>query len=640
MEELWSDELPVLQSNMDTAARYDRFFQLKIDPYSRARLRAPEESEISGKIERYVIDAQHWSRRLLAPDEDWKLLDKLYHHLVVESRSEQVTRVIFHRFHPKPRNEVLHEDDSIMDEDIAEPDVSAIRERFKGRCAPRFGQVFDEETGVERAKAIGVNGTVEVIAKYREELLLVAPPGGGTLGSRAIFGNGDVTALRRSIGPRVTSPHSNHSSERREYDSSEPMAYARGWVEAMGKDNWIDHVDNYREERHGEQTHREEENFEDARSYFSIRSDSSLDESRRSASPPRNREYPIRQRTPPPFRARKPMMGELEIRRANWLNAFTRWGAAATYSSCLWQVPFSIHWNPDVLEYGYLIISEAAEFRLRYQVLTCQSIRFPRHVLEVGMEHGIPFAIAYKRPDTDIFRLDIDDHSRRVTKAQVDIRAKGPRLNPSPSVTAVYEQFCGNLGQIKGLPQAHSLIAKGGGASWIMRAFTGMDLVRSLMQGPSIQVTVHHAGANDSADEDCIDVSWDEVSHGTYEAVFGYIPGATLELDTYLFPTDEMLEEYSDHYYREWNPFCDSTFKRIKKELDDNRGKCRTRKEWKHYFQSSNRGKMKPQKKVDRTFVENGIERMKGALIYRSWNKRRIRDIATDIPAEFRQDFE
>ncbi|KAJ7665838.1 hypothetical protein DFH06DRAFT_1322998 [Mycena polygramma] len=318
---------------------------------------------------------------------------------------------------------------------------------------------------------------------------------------------------------------------------------------------------------------------------------------RRSASPDRRgrQSYPIRSATPPVFEAqgRRGTRTEVEDRRAYWLNTFKDWGSKGTFEASLWRVQLGNSWNQNVLERGYLVISESAEFRLHYQALTNPAIRFPRHLLEVAMEHGIQFTIGYKRTDCDTFRPSSFDEepSRTVTKAMVDLQAQGPRLEASPSTKVVYREYRSNLGKIVDTPQARALVFCGGAASWIVRAFAGLGLVRWAMSGPSVQVSVHHSGANDSADEDCIDVTWDDVSDGDYEAVFGYIKGATPELDQYLFPTDAMVEEFSDHYFCEWKPFCDRTFVRIKGELDEGRGRARTRAEWKHYFQSSNRGK-------------------------------------------------
>ncbi|KAJ7840421.1 hypothetical protein B0H13DRAFT_1532013, partial [Mycena leptocephala] len=300
-----------------------------------------------------------------------------------------------------------------------------------------------------------------------------------------------------------------------------------------------------------------------------------------------------------------------------------------TYEASLWRKPLDFNWNQDVLEYGYLIIDEASEFRLRYQAIANPAIRFPRHLLEVGMERGIQFTIGYKKADLDRWRptRDVEEVSRTVTKAMVDLRAKGPRLESSPLISTIYREFRSNLGKIGDSPNMRCLILRGGPPSWILRAFVGIGLVRRAMSGPSVQVTVYHCGANDSGDDYSLDLFWDDVSDGDYEALHGYIRGPTPELDTYLFPTAEMLEEFSDHYHGEWNPFCEKTFRHLKMELDNGRGKARTKTEWRKYFQSSNRGTYKPSLVVNREFITEGIARMRGALQYSSWNKKRIRDL-------------
>ncbi|KAJ7900484.1 hypothetical protein B0H13DRAFT_1883463 [Mycena leptocephala] len=373
-----------------------------------------------------------------------------------------------------------------MDEELPEPDPHAICKHFKGRCTPSYGQCFDPETGVERHRPI-TKDIPSKLCHVRASDAVDPPPGllGGRLISSGCITRSeerryDATAYGREVGTR--------------YDSSEPMAYAASWVEAMTRDDWMDQVD------------------------------------RRCLSGGE-------------------AMAELEDRQA------------------------------DVLQHGYLIIGEAAEFHLRFQVVTNAAIHFPRHVLEVAMEHGIQFSIGFKAPDCACFRPKNDDYedlSWFVTKAIVDLRVKGPRPEESPSLPIIYPQYCGNMGKMARSPQARALITRGGGASWLMRAFVGIGLC--IERELKIRLTPTAL----------MYISWDDVSEGDYEAVFGYIQGGTLEQDKYLFPTYEIVEEFSDHYYREWNPFCDRTFRHIKDELDDGRGKARTRSEWKHYFQSSN----------------------------------------------------
>ncbi|KAJ7432604.1 hypothetical protein B0H11DRAFT_2260320 [Mycena galericulata] len=650
IKDLWVDNLPELWAADSRANRYDRFFQLKIDPYSRPRNPVPRSSETSGEIEMWIINFQHWGRRRLGPDERWETFEKLYHHIVVEDKSERVTRVIFHRFHAKPRMPVMDRDDVIMDEVILEQDLSEVRERFKGRCAPREGQIFDPETGVEREKALTKEDPIEAVAKLRHRLMIVKPP--AQLGSLLGFGSYehmrpqeyDATSIGRSVGPRVSSPDSNHSSERREYDSGEPMAHQVGWAQAMAGEDWSNSVGDYVQKRNDRrysveirQPRPPSPDYEDARSHIISSESSGSSAHSRSVSPEERTRtlFPIRLMSPAPFQS-KETLSELMHRRARWLNGFADWGRSATFESCLWRVPFEFTWNTDLLKYGYLIINEAAEFRLRFAAMTTPSVRFPRHLLELALERGIGFAIGIKNVDKDLFRPRFAEGTQ-ASKAMVDLRNKGPRLNPSPSMATVYRQYCGNVGKLGNLPHIQCLIGRGGAASWILRAYIGLEPVRRFMQGPSVQVTVHHGGANDSGDENCREVSWDDLSDGDYEALFGHIAGTAPEHDTYLYPTDEMMEEFSDHYYREWNPFCDKTFAHIKKELDDGRGKCRTKKEWQHYFQSSNRGTRAPKKVVDRAFIEEGWSRLERAFDEPRWNKGRICDL--EVNAAFRPDF-
>ncbi|KAJ7892916.1 hypothetical protein B0H14DRAFT_2335014 [Mycena olivaceomarginata] len=332
-------------------------------------------------------------------------------------------------------------------------------------------------------------------------------------------------------------------------------------------------------------------------------------------------------------------MPGLAARHAGWLNDFVNWGRPATYKSSLWRIPPEFQWNLKVLKLGYLIVDEVAEFRMRFMVIANPGIQFPWHLLESAMEHGISFTIAFTNTDADRFHLQEDDPaSCSVTKALVDLNIWGPRLNPSPSMVDVVQQYRSNIGVVGLRSQSGCIIARGGGASWILRAYLGIGHIASFMEGPSSQVSVHRCGARDSGDTDSLGLLWEAISEGDYLTFFGYITGQSQEEDTYLYPTDQILEEYSDHYYGEWNTFCDITFARLKKELESIRAKRqrRTKGEWKQYFQSSNRGKFAPQRKVTRFFIEEGRDRLEH-MFGGSWNKRKIYEIW--LPKSFRSDF-
>ncbi|KAJ7145040.1 hypothetical protein C8R46DRAFT_1232423 [Mycena filopes] len=236
---LWGDEIPGLKSDFGKCMKYDSFLQEIPDRKDHPCEGAPRWTEQSGRINYEVKDFDSWKRRVLADDEDWHTLDTLYHHVIVEDRSKQVTTVVFLRFHRKPLRPTLTELGDFMDEDVAlaEPDASEFRERFKGRCAPREGQIFDKETGVERVKPLDKQNEVAVQRFKREQHLVPVSSKGSASSLRGLGFDAnpfpDTTLMGRSLGPRSTGPGSDHSSERRVGDSRRPMAYHSGWVQSM-----------------------------------------------------------------------------------------------------------------------------------------------------------------------------------------------------------------------------------------------------------------------------------------------------------------------------------------------------------------------------------------------------------------------
>ncbi|KAJ7672050.1 hypothetical protein B0H14DRAFT_2657203 [Mycena olivaceomarginata] len=573
LEGLWVGELPLDLPASSPASHYDRFLQLKIDLYAWPRNPLPDMFDDSGTMEPWVIDFQHWKWWLLGGEETVAAGHELYHHVVTQSCSQRVMKIIFQRFMPQPKKELTNENEIHVDPREG-PDLEELREHFKGRCAPLYGEMFDLETGVERSKAFNGTTPVDVIHHHENNHLLIHPP--GSLGGRYLghhyiaYKNDeyDSTAIGREVGSRITSPESEHSSERREYDLSELMAHTVGWVAAMAHEDWSDSTDLY---------------VPDKRPHLPTwKGNQPSSGNSEKISIPRLQGkglLPYPSFNSPSLQV-KSTMSELSDRRAGWLNVFADWGQAATYDAYLWRIPAEYSWNPDVLEYGYLLIDEVAEFHLRYQVIINPGIRFGGHLIEVAMEHGIPFDIAYKHTNCDRFRPKPSDEevTNIVSKAMVDRRSKGPRLQYSPSIKEIYREYRNNLGGLGDTPQLKCLILRGGATSWILRAYLGLVL------DPRFRCWCTGKGQTTWAIPIPIDITWDDVSEGDNEAVYGYMPGSTPELDRYLFPTDKMLEEFSDHYYREWNLFCEKTFRHLKSELDGGLGKAMTRGKWKHYF--------------------------------------------------------
>ncbi|KAJ6457821.1 hypothetical protein C8R47DRAFT_1246875 [Mycena vitilis] len=645
---LFGDEIPQLAEEFSTCLRYTPYLEVRKSAYDRPATRAPRASDHTGILIYEVKDFETWGRRKLASDEDWETFDKLYHHVVVESRSRRTTTVVFLRFFKKPRAEVLESSGEFMDVDVPEQDLDEVRERFKGRCAPQLGQIFDPLTGVERQKPFDPDDPSS-IEKFDRELAIVPREDG--LGGREVRGRRsrfepdiDASAFGRSIGPRYTSPNSDHSSERRAEDSSQPMAYKDGWVASMSRpDNVGNYVDrrNARMPRSGYRGRRRNpaSAYTDARSNTTTPSSSSRG---RSASPPPrgNIIFPARRVSPIPFsavaRRGRESMEELDARRASWLNDTRDWGANLTYELCLWRIPCDFTWSPKFLSDAYVLLSDASEVRLRYLTLITPGIRFPRHILEVAIEHGIPFRVGFKSAALELYRPQSNSLSRILTKARIET-AERP-LAGTGSAVYILGQWLALLGVIFEKPNAIGVIPRGGGAQWIARAFNYGGLIQSFMNGPSVALSVFHHGGNDSGDDDYLNVHWDDLADADYQNIFGYVPGLTSDRDAWMFPPDDVMELYLKAYYREWNKTCDDVFRRIKAEWCDNpcRGRLRTKKEWKDYFHTVNHGKLAPAQVINEAVIEEGRVRFARAF-GGTWNKKRLADI--EVPEQFRVAF-
>ncbi|KAJ7841667.1 hypothetical protein B0H13DRAFT_1910132 [Mycena leptocephala] len=537
VESMTGEEVAHLSRSFEVCARYTPYLDVVNDPVSKPVAAVPEGTSTSGLIRYEVKDFETWGRRRLSEDENWRVLDKFYHHVVVEEAHSRCTIVVFHRFHPKPKEEVMDQEGNFMEEDTPEPERCEVRERFKARCAPQMGQKFDPITGVECQKPFEGEGP-EVVERFERDLMLVAPP--DRLGGQEIRGrrsrfhpDADSTKIGRSVGPRYTSPNSDHSSERREEDSSEPMAHVSRWIEAMTKP---DNVGNYVQNRNGCMN-----NHRGGNSRRRVRSPSPAFTDARS--------IPFIPFAPNPNR-RKLTMEETDQMRVNWLNNFRDWGINLSYEHCLWRIPCEFKWSPKFLTDAYIILSETSEVRLRYLTTVDPGIRFPQHVVEIAIEHGIHFKLGVKKTALEMYCPSEGNFSRSLMKARIATPER--RLTVDGSNTSILGRWLSIVGVVFDKPGAVSVIPRGGGAQWIARAFNYGGLIQAYMQGPSIALSVFHHGGDDSGEDDCLNLHWDKLAKEDYQNIFG--------------------------------------------------------KDWKIYFHTVNHGRLAPKQIINNMFIEEGSE--------------------------------
>ncbi|RDB30954.1 hypothetical protein Hypma_000076 [Hypsizygus marmoreus] len=172
--------------------------------------------------------------------------------------------------------------------------------------------------------------------------------------------------------------------------------------------------------------------------------------------------------------------------------------------------------------------------------------------------------------------------------------------------------------------QHRALIGLGGPASWIARKFGGADMVAKFTNGPSLLVSWHNKGGNDSEDPRPLHVSYDIITGPELALVFGHVivkdaKGTVKE--RWLFPTEEILREYCHHWNGEWTEGCEKIFERLYKEVKGPNPKAGS-SQWREYLRWNNRGTGAPQHgHLEDEYFEEGLRKFERAF-GRSWHKR------------------
>ncbi|KAJ6583153.1 hypothetical protein DFH09DRAFT_1076305 [Mycena vulgaris] len=537
---LWMSDLPIIQSELQKCLGFSEF--LEVDERNYKLLGTPYPRPDNPDVETTAIDHEGWLRRKLKDVDEWITYLKLYHHCVVE----------------------IMDDD---DDDLPRENGCMIREIYKGRCAPKRGQIYDFTTGVKRRNPY--EGP-EQLTKLRTEgaLLDRAEHLGGCslnlcLGDIGINDSVDTTQLgcMNLDDSDSTGTDTSKISERRETDRNEPMRFQSNWARLMTRDN---SADGYKQVRGRHFIEYETNtrcrpatrlgNRERSRSpsFNSVRS-GTREASEGSSSKAIMRRIPIDASISyQPCRELRFSNRKLWDMRAAWLRDFHLWGRAMTYEQNLWTVP--------------------SEYKLRFMC----------HVLSYAIEHGVTIRIGVKPIDAKRYRPCTADYANNVVnKCLFEPASKAPRLARDLSPMELFTGFAEILDSVAKKPNACKVIGRGGGASWIMCYF-GYLFLHSGIGPPRRRKRLRRSFP--------LDLSWDELSERDLHNIFGYVAGDSGSEDAYIFPMDDMMLEFSAYYYYEWNAGCDRIFRHLAEELVARRGEARTRKDWRKYLKSTNHG--------------------------------------------------
>ncbi|KAJ6494650.1 hypothetical protein C8R47DRAFT_1265822 [Mycena vitilis] len=527
-----------------------------------------------------------------------------------------------------------HEGGTVDDVEV----LLAVREQYRGNCAPKPGQVFDEENGFQKVRPYTGTDLLSRFEKDLERRLMDPPMIDYRLPSEVVVevarmiredpletamevdespvgGEGEEVELESP--PVVVIPISACSPSAATNTKSGPNLQAPAGVV---KNSLLDRMSSPGEEPkvHDAGSSGSSEakagkgtlmtrlgitpptapRAERERQANRSKSWASSDKRRgRSASPPSRRSSPPRRQLPP--RPRTPEGGyrHPNEEQAERLNAWITGSAKLAHDFSF--ISFEDErWNSRFLDHAYLVIDNPiARVRLRY-LASATNAKSPVDVLEHALMRGLPFRLAISQADISQFRLrNLSSAERALTGAYFPIGSGEPALaygKGGPEFSMEYQRrFLDMLRR----PHMRRLAGMGGVFTWLAWR-TELGLVREFMQGPSIQVTQFMRGWTDGHTDNPLFIASDELSHRDQETLLGHVYDNTPErVERWVWPSDDLLTDLCDHYSGELNPEVDSFLSSIYAEIKDGQAQARSRSQWAAFFRRGNRGALAPKSK-------------------------------------------
>lgn len=310
--------------------------------------------------------------------------------------------------------------------------------------------------------------------------------------------------------------------------------------------------------------------------------------------------------------------------------AYRELAGKLTYTERLFASVDTSTWNAQLLAIGHLHVPDwRVQVRLRFFANCVPNVCHIRTILSIAIEHRLSFQIAVRAEDFHFFEADRISHiDQRLVKTMYKVGFCEPQLTYS-SPSAFVNAYTGKMADVLRRPHARAFIGLGGPFSWLAQHWGGDELVTRFMSGPSIQVTRHFSGQNDSGEDRSLGLHWDCVSDQEIEFLFGYIPADKWNPERWLYPPVAILEDDCHHWSGEWNVGMEEIFRHITSQVTRNPTTAtpKTRRGWVEFLRSYNRGRKAPKFiPTERHFLDakGGLQ---AAGLPANWNRQKVDSI-------------
>lgn len=566
----------------------------------------------------YITDFRSWRRREVEDPDRQRTYVYAFAFYLSEEEGDRVATYV--RWRPRREDSPIRHDPFDLEGEEHfnvvndQESMMEIRELYKADYAPKLGELIEEVTGlVIRSPFTGLDARARFTEEFETNIAMEEEAARVT----SLVDSADDYQTAPALQSRIASPglgpnplmekETSPESETDKMDVDDYSPFPRGRSRARSP-VWSSHSSR------GE-----------PRSPSSAPKGYQSDWARRLQRDAESRRNRSRSLSPASALASHyPQSAKHEVDRSAFVRALKQWGWKFTYPEDPSKFP-KADWHPQTITHGHLLVDTIpSQFRMRFWAATSDDNPSILDILEQAVTRGIKFSIGWKQEDLASLRPKaITTVDRKLAPAAHQPGVSGPALNPSLRGAALKDSYEALLESVLKAPNAGAFIAEGGAASWIARQYGGTEIIAKFIGGPSLLVTIHNKGRTDSKDSNPLYIHEESVTQAQLDALHGFIPGGNPDLHLSLYPDNDLMARYSDHWKGEWHAGLEFLFNLVAKEIDVGAPLLRTRVEWKNFFKRCNSGRYgpTPERVVDEADWAEAKKKISDAFPT-SWHKK------------------
>jgi len=212
-------------------------------------------------------------------------------------------------------------------------------------------------------------------------------------------------------------------------------------------------------------------------------------------------------------------------------------------------MPSDVDWDFSFLNKSFLLFPDGRTLtRLHYWAVCNPDTLDTHQLLELAISRNMKFIMVTKLSVLKVFKPTSAPKLSELMRRTYEMGFQEEHLKDVNGGAAFRDQYMGKLADILRRPHARALVSMGGPTAWIAKCYGGSSLIQQFLNGPSVQVTIHHRGAVASSPF-CDDaLFYNQISAQEENLVHGFVSTENPDHHRWLFPTTEIMDDYCHHW--------------------------------------------------------------------------------------------